>query len=220
MDAITEVPRERWDPAALAALEQADSLQIRRGGFLQEIDRFDHAFFGISPREAERMDPQQRLVLDVAWETLEEGGQPRRQLQGSATGVFLGVSNQEYRALQFSDPALLDAFAATGNSASIIANRLSYFFGWHGPSVVVDTACSSSLVAIHQAIASLARGESHLALAGGVNLILSPAGAITFSRAGVMARDGRCKAFDARADGFVRGEGVGMVLLKPLDRAL
>ena len=214
VDAVTEVPASRWNADAWAHSSS------RWGGFLDQVDRFDAQFFGISPREAMRMDPQQRLLMEVAWEALEDAGQVPDRLAGSRTGVFAGVSGAEYQHLQLSRPDLIDAYSGTGVSASIAANRLSYFFDFRGPSMVVDTACSSSLVAVHLACRSLRDGECSLALAAGVNVVLSPAGSVNFTKAGVMAADGRCKTFDAGADGWVRGEGAGVVVLKPLSQAL
>ena len=166
------------------------------------------------------MDPQQRLLLEVAWEALEDAGQVRERLAGTPTGVFIGISNNDYGRIQLNDFQRIDAYAGTGNALSIAANRISYVFDFRGPSMALDTACSSSLVAVHQACSSLRNGESTLALAGGVNLILSPAITINFTKAGAMAPDGRCKAFDARANGYVRSEGAGVVVLKPLSKAL
>jgi acyl transferase domain-containing protein/acyl carrier protein len=222
VDAIREVPADRFnlhdffdpDPAA------PGKMVTRWGGFIEQVDQFDAHFFGISPREAARMDPQQRLLLEAAWEALEDAGQVRERLAGTSTGVFIGISNNDYGRIQFNDPDRIDAYAGTGNALSIAANRISYVFDFRGPSIAIDTACSSSLVAIHQACCSLKSGESTLALAGGVNLILSPAITINFSKAGAMAPDGRCKAFDARANGYVRSEGAGIVVLKPLTKAL
>ena len=222
VDAITEVPSDRWDVEALYNEIPATpgKMNTRWGGFLKEVDRFDPHFFGISPREAARMDPQQRLLLEVSWEALEHAGQVPDELSGSQTGVFVGISSYDYSRLQFSDPARIDAYAGTGNAHSIAANRLSYVLDLRGPSIAVDTACSSSLVAVHLAMRSLRNGESDLALAGGVNLILSPELTVSFSQARMMAPDGRCKTFDSRADGYVRGEGCGMVVLKRLTDAL
>jgi len=188
-------------------------------GFLRDIDRFAPDFFEISPREAIQMDPQQRLLLEVSWEALENAGVPSTQLAGSNAGVFVGLSSFDYSLLQLKETGAIDAYAGTGLSHSIAANRISYFFDLRGPSVAVDTACSSSLVAIHQACESLRRGESSLALAGGVNLILSPEITIALSHARMMASDGRCKTFDSRADGYVRGEGCGVIVLKRLSDA-
>ena len=220
-DTVTEVPPERWkvedswsdDPAT------PGRTTTRWGAFLDGVDGFDPQFFGISQHEAARMDPQQRLLAEVSWEALEDAGMVAEHLAGSATGVFVGIATNDY-GQQFQDFSRIDAYTGTGNALSIAANRLSYLFDLRGPSMSIDTACSSSLVAVHQACRSLARGDCSLALAGGVNLVLSPALAINFSKAGAMASDGRCKAFDARADGYVRAEGAGMVVLKPLSRAL
>jgi phthiocerol/phenolphthiocerol synthesis type-I polyketide synthase C len=214
VDAITEVPRDRWD------VDAAKTAATRWGGFLDQVDQFDPQFFGISPREAARMDPQQRLLLEVTWEAMEDAGQVPERLAGSRTGVFIGISTNDYANLQLGQPDQIDAYSGTGNALSIAANRLSYFYDFRGPSMAIDTACSSSLVAIHLACRSLREGECTFAVAGGANVILSPALGINFSKAGVMAADGRCKVFDARADGYVRGEGAGIVVLKPLSRAL
>lgn len=222
VDAIREVPIDRWDADAYYAADpnEPGKTVTRWGGFLERVDEFDPQFFGISPREAARMDPQQRLLAEVAWETLENAGIAPDALAGSRTGVFVGISSYDYSRLQFDQPDLIDAYAGTGNAHSIAANRLSYLFDFRGPSVAVDTACSSSLISVHLACASLRNGEADLALAGGVNLILSPELTITFSQAHMMAPDGRCKTFDARADGYVRGEGCGLVVLKRLSETL
>src|SRR5579872_1010219 len=222
VDAIREVPPERWD---ISRYYDDDVLlpgkmNTRWGGFLDEVDEFDAEFFGISPREAERIDPQQRLLLEVAWEALEDAGLPPSSLAGSSTSVFIGIANSDYSRIQFRDPELSDAYAGTGSAYSIAANRISYFFHFQGPGMAIDTACSSSLLAIHLACQSLVRGESALALAGGVNIILSPEVTVNFTKSGFMAPDGRCKAFDAKANGYVRGEGAGIVVLKPLRQAL
>jgi myxalamid-type polyketide synthase MxaD len=222
VDAITEVPAERFNLHAFYDPDPATpgKINTRWGGFLDQVDQFDPHFFGISPREALRMDPQQRLLLEVTWEALEDAGQAPEHLTGSRTGVFIGISTNDYSRIQFSDLSCIDAYAGTGNAMSIAANRISYLFDFRGPSIAIDTACSSSLVAIHLACCSLWNGESTLALAGGVNLILSPAITINFTKAGAMAPDGRCKAFDARANGYVRSEGAGLVVLKPLSSAI
>ena len=222
VDAITEVPADRFKLEAFYDPDPAapGKTNTRWGGFLRQVDQFDPHFFGISPREAARMDPQQRLLLEVAWEALQDAGQVTELLAGTDVGVFIGISNNDYGRTQFGDPRRIDAYAGTGNALSIAANRISYLFDFRGPSMAVDTACSSSLVAVHLACRSLWNGESNLALAGGVNLILSPAITINFTKAGVMAPDGRCKAFDSRANGYVRSEGAGVVVLKPLSKAL
>jgi myxalamid-type polyketide synthase MxaE and MxaD len=222
VDAIREVPADRFDQHAFYDPDPATpgKMNTRWGGFLGQVDRFDANFFGISPREALRMDPQQRLLLEVTWEALQDAGQVPERLAGTQTGVFIGISTNDYGRLQWDDLERIDAYAGTGNALSIAANRISYLLDFRGPSLAIDTACSSSLVAVHLACRSLRNGESTLALAGGVNLILSPAIAINFTKAGAMAPDGRCKAFDARANGYVRSEGAGVVVLKPLSTAL
>jgi acyl transferase domain-containing protein/acyl-CoA synthetase (AMP-forming)/AMP-acid ligase II/acyl carrier protein len=221
IDGISEVPSQRWNAQELYDPEQATpgKMNTRWGGFLAQIDQFDPYFFGISPREAERMDPQQRLLLEVAWEALEHAGLAPDRLAGSQTGVFVGISSNDYSHLQFSDPNLIDIYAGTGNAHSIAANRLSYLLDLRGPSIAIDTACSSSLVAVHQACQSLRTGECDLALAGGVNVILTPELTIAFSQGHMMAADGRCKTFDDAADGYTRSEGCGIVVLKTLAAA-
>lgn len=221
IDAISEVPSVRWDVDALHSSDPAPGkISTRWGGFLDQVDLFDPHFFGISPREAARMDPQQRLLLEVSWEALENAFIPPQSLAGTRTGVFVGISSYDYSRLQFDDPEMIDAYAGTGNAHSIAANRLSYIYDLRGPSMAVDTACSSSLVATHLACQSLRNGEADLGLVGGVNLILSPELTITFSQARMLSPDGHCKTFDASADGYVRGEGCGVVVLKRLSDAL
>ncbi len=221
VDAITEVPPDRWDVDAFHSSDpKPGKITSRWGGFLDDVDLFDPHFFGISPREAARMDPQQRLLLEVSWEALENAFIPPSSLAGTRTGVFIGISSSDYSRLQFDDPEMIDAYAGTGNAHSIVANRLSYLFDLRGPSMAVDTACSSSLVAIHLACQSLRSGESDLGLVGGVNLILTPELTITFSQARMLSPDGRCKTFDASADGYVRGEGCGVVILKRYSDAM
>jgi myxalamid-type polyketide synthase MxaE and MxaD len=222
LDAISEVPAQRWPSRAFYDPNPATpgKMNTRWGGFLRQVDQFDAQFFGIAPREAERMDPQQRLLLELIWEALEDAGQPPDQLTGSSTGVFVGISSSDYSRLQFDDLASIDAYAGTGNAHSIAANRVSNLLDLRGPSVAIDTACSSSLVAVHLACQSLRAGECGLALAGGVNVILFPELTIAFSQARMMAADGRCKTFDASADGYVRSEGCGVVALKRLSTAI
>ncbi len=221
VDAISEVPAERWDLERLYNADlQPGKMTTRWGGFLDDVAGFDAYFFGISPREAVRVDPQQRLLLEVAWEALENAGLAADRLAGSDASVFVGISLSDYGLLQLSAGRdRLNAYTGTGTALSIAANRLSYQLDFHGPSVAIDTACSSSLVAVHQAVQALRRGETSLALAGGVNLMLLPEWHITFSQAQMMAADGRCKTFDASADGYVRGEGCGLVVLKRLSDA-
>jgi acyl transferase domain-containing protein/pimeloyl-ACP methyl ester carboxylesterase/short-subunit dehydrogenase/acyl carrier protein len=217
VDAVTEVPPERWDVNRYYDPDPAKpgKTYSRWGSFIQQADQFDPYFFGISPREAALMDPQQRLLLEVAWEALENAGLPADRLAGSQTGVFVGIYNNDYAHLQHED----DAYSAIGSSLGVASGRLSYTFDFHGPSLLVDTLCSSSLVAVHLACQSLRRQECQLALAGGVNLILSPLGTILSSRLTALSPDGRCKTFDARANGYVRGEGCGVVALKRLSDA-
>jgi acyl transferase domain-containing protein/acyl carrier protein len=222
VDAITEVPPERFDAAAYydPTPSTAGKMTTRWGGFLDGIDLFDAAFFGISPREAERLDPQQRLLLEVAWEALEDAGVPPDRLVGSRSGVFIGLWTSDYRAHLLADPDHVDFYMINGSGRYAAAGRLSYVLGLCGPSLALDSACSSSLVAAHLACQSLWRGECDLALAGGANAILLPQYTIAFSDAQMMAPDGRCKFGDASGNGFVRSDGVGIVVLKPLARAL
>ena len=220
-DGIRTVPPGRWDDFDDGRAETAAVLSrtTRWGGFLDDIAGFDADFFAVSAIEAAHMDPQQRMLLEVAHEALDDAGMAREQLRGTPTGVFVGATSADYGRLTTRDLTAVDAWTGTGAALSIIANRLSYVLDLRGPSLVVDTACSSSLVAVHLAVESLRRGESSTALAGGVSLLLSPATTVTFDRAGAMAADGRCKAFDARADGYVRSEGCGVVVLKRLTDA-
>lgn len=218
VDAIGEVPADRWDADALYA-DDPDTpgrMTTRWGGFLDGIDRFDAEFFGISPREADSMDPQQRLLLEVTWEALEQAGIPPDGLFGAPVGIFVGIGNSDYMRLLLADREQIDTYTTTGNALSIAAGRLAYVLGTRGPAIAVDTACSSSLVALHTAVRSLRAGECDVALSGGVNVILTPDLTINFSRARMMAADGRCKAFDATADGYVRSEGCAVVVLKRL----
>ncbi len=224
-DAITEVPPDRWDiDRAYDADPAAPGKMITRwGGFLDQVDQFDPQFFGISPREAASMDPQQRLVLETGWEALERAGIAADKLAGTATGIFLGASTYDYSLLALKSPTALaqaDLYRVTGSALNIIAGRLAYTLGLRGPCLVTDTACSSALTAVHLAAQSLRRRECDLALAGGVNLILAPELSVMFSKAHMLAPDGRCKTFDAAADGFARGEGCGIIVLRRLSDAL
>ncbi|MCG3178713.1 MAG: L-threonine 3-dehydrogenase [Phycisphaerae bacterium] len=220
VDAIGPIPPGRWDLDRFFHPDprQPGRIYTRNGGFVENVDRFDAAFFGISAREAERMDPQQRLLLEVCWEAMEDAGLPVDRRRRSAVGVFAGVSNVDYAKTQatMAESDLIDAHSGTGTATSIVANRVSHALNLGGPSVAVDTACSSALVAADLACRSLRDGRCDAALAGGVNLILSPEPYIGFCRLGMLSPDGRCKSFDASADGFGRGEGAGMVLLKRL----
>jgi natural product biosynthesis luciferase-like monooxygenase protein len=215
VDAISELPPDRWEPLPGRA-------SARHGGFLADIDRFDAEFFGISPREAASLDPQQRLLLETAWHAFEDAGLDCSRLAGSETGVFVGISTQDYarRTLPTGAPDRIDAYSGTGSALSAAAGRVAYFFDFRGPAVATDTACSSALVAVHQACRALLGGECTLALAGGVNAILSPELGVNFGQARMLAADGRCKAFDASADGYVRSEGCGVAVLKRLSDAV
>jgi len=222
VDAIGEVPSDRWDIEAYYDPDPdvPGKMSTRHGGFIEGIDRFDAGFFSISPKEAVELDPQQRLLLEVSWQALEHAGIAASSLAGSRTGVYVGISTNDYQQLlgQGGERAI-GPYMGTGNAHSAAVGRLSYVLGLEGPAVAVDTACSSSLVALHQAVAGLQRGEADLALAGGVNALLTPELTIYFSKGHFMAPDGRCKAFDARADGYVRSEGCGVVVLKRLSEA-
>jgi amino acid adenylation domain-containing protein len=224
VDAISEVPPERFDIDEVFDPDPARPGKVysRWGGFIEKVDEFDADFFGISPREARRMDPQHRLLLEVVWEALEDGGQVAERIAGTSTGVFIGISTHDYADLHLR-PGLrngLDAHVNIGNALCAAANRVSYLLDLRGPSFAVESACSSSLTAVHLACRSLRGGESEMAIAGGVNLVLSPELTIGFCKASMISPDGRCRAFDARANGYVRSEGAGVVFLKTLDRAL
>lgn len=220
-DTVGEVPRERFDIDAFYDPNPATPGKIvtRAGGFLENIDQFAASFFGISPREAGQMDPQQRLLLEVAWEALEDAGQVPERLEGSPTGVFAGLLYTDYQDQLMANRTAIDVYGNVGVSASVLSGRLSYALNLRGPSLTLDTACSSSLVALHLACQSLRNGETTLCLAAGANIILEPDWSIGFSQAKMLAPDGRCKFGDARADGFVRSEGVAVVVLKPLSLA-
>ena len=220
LDAISIVPGSRWDVDAFydPDPDALGKMCTRWGGFVDGIDTFDAAFFGISPREALRLDPQQRMLLETAWHTLEDAGVPVGDLTDVTAGVFIGVSVNDYAQVLGRDGGLdgIDAYMGVGNALSMVAGRLAHFLGLQGPAMSVDTACSSSLTAIHLACESLRKGECDIALAGGVNAILSPEINISLSKARMLAPDGRCKTFDADADGYGRGEGCGIVALKRL----
>jgi acyl transferase domain-containing protein/NADPH:quinone reductase-like Zn-dependent oxidoreductase/thioesterase domain-containing protein/acyl carrier protein len=219
---IREVPPDRWnldryyhpDPATSGAMT------TRWGGFVDNLDTFDAGFWGVSPREAIRMDPQQRWLLEVAWESIEDSGTAPRELRGRDIGVFLGISGNDYGGLQLRDAVDVDAYTNSGSTASIAPNRVSYMLDLRGPSVSVDTACSSSLVAVWMACENIWSGHCDAALAGGVNALIAPQTSVGFSKAAMTSRTGQCFAFDARANGYVRAEGAGVVYLKPLALAL
>ena len=221
-EAIREVPADRWkaDDWFDTNPDTDGKMSVKLGGFLDDVAGFDAASFGITPREASTMDPQQRLLLEVAWETLEHAGIAPDSLSGTDTGVFVGLCNSDhYHRVLERGAEQIDVYLASGNASSVAAGRISYTLGLNGPAMTVDTACSSSLVALHQAVQSLRNEECTLALAGGVNVICEPETMVALSKAGMLAPDGRCKAFDASADGFSRGEGCGLIALKKLSDA-
>ncbi|MFJ6104905.1 amino acid adenylation domain-containing protein [Streptomyces sp. NPDC092359] len=223
-DCITPTPADRYDVAGLGSKDKAKPGRLvgGRGGYIDGFDEFDPAFFGISPREAHAMDPQQRKLLEVTWEALEDGGQKPAELAGRDVGVFVGAFTLDYKILQFADLRFdtLEAHTATGTMMTMVSNRLSHCFDFRGPSLSIDSACSSSLVAVHLACDSLRRGESSLALAGGTLLHLTPQYTIAETKGGFLSPEGRSRTFDAGADGYVRAEGVGIVVLKLLSEAL
>lgn len=217
-----ELPPGRWQGSGMPVQQGQEPGCVRslRAGFLDDVERFDAEFFDISAREADIMDPQQRLLLELAWQAIESARLDPHSLRGSQTGVYVGISTDDYKAWQFGSAERISAYTGPASALSIAANRISYQFDLLGPSMAIDTACSSSLVALHQASMALQRGECNLALAGGVNLLLAPHMAVALSQAGMLAPDGRCKTFDALADGYGRGEGGVLLVLKRLDHAL
>ncbi|HEX6160649.1 MAG TPA: SDR family NAD(P)-dependent oxidoreductase, partial [Thermoanaerobaculia bacterium] len=221
-DLVTVVPRDRWrwedyfgDP-----LKDPNKTNSKWGGFMREVDKFDPLFFGISPREAQMMDPQQRLFLEHVWKAVEDSGQKVSDLSGTRTGLFLGVGTTDYSGLVIDRNIPLDGYTASGNSHSVTANRVSFLLNLRGPSAPLDTACSSSLVAFHRAVESIHTGSCDMAIVGGVQVMLSPAAYISFSMAGMLSPDGKCKTFDKQANGYVRGEGCGAVFIKRLSAAV
>ncbi|MGU7771057.1 SDR family NAD(P)-dependent oxidoreductase [Burkholderia sp. MR1-5-21] len=221
-DAVTQIPADRFgtDFYQHPSKREPGKSYTFSAGVLDDVAAFDAAFFGISPREAAQMDPQQRLLLELAWEAFEDAGVRPADMRGSNCGVFVGAASMDYGNRNMDDLNVIDPYSATGNTLSIASNRVSYLFDLRGPSMSVDTACSSSLVALHQAVKALQSGETEMALAGGVNLLLHPFGFVSFSKASMLSPRGRCRAFDATGDGYVRSEGGAFVLLKPLERAL
>ncbi|MFC7106383.1 type I polyketide synthase [Nonomuraea rubra] len=215
------LPAERWRPYENHSPEYAAALRdaVRHGSFLNDIEGFDAEFFGLSPREAELMDPQQRILMETAWEALEHAGLPPHALAGTDAGVFVGVCTADYGGRLLEDLPQIEAWTGIGAATCAVANRISYSLDLRGPSMAVDTACSASLVALHLAAQSLRLGESDVALAGGVNLLVTPGQTLTLGTAGALAPDGRSKSFDAAADGYGRGEGCGVVVLKRLSDA-
>jgi len=223
-EAVSEVPPDRWNAARFFDAEPGlvGKTVAKRGGFLDTIDQFDPQFFGISPREAPYIDPQQRLLLETAWEAIEDAGMVLDLERGTDIGVFVGVSHNDYQGLQHTptDRVGISAHTPTGSAHSIAANRISYCLNLSGPSLALDTACSSALTAVHVACEHILAGRCKTALAGGVRVMITPDGFIGFSQAGMLSPEGKCKAFDAAANGFVRGEGAGIVLLKRLSEAV
>ena len=220
-DLVTVVPPDRWrwedyfgDP-----FKEPNKSNSKWGGFMKEVDKFDPLFFGISPREAQMMDPQQRLFLEHVWKAVEDAGHKVSDLSGTRTGVFVGVATNDYLAVMTGQGAVLDGYTASGNSHAVLANRVSYLLGLRGPSAPLDTACSSSLIAMHRALESIHTGSCDMAIVGGVHVMLTPAGHISFSSAGMLSPEGKCKSFDKSANGYVRGEGCGAVFLKSLAAA-
>jgi polyketide synthase 13 len=220
-DAITDLPEGRWsefmeEPRLAELITKART----RGGYLKDIKGFDSEFFALSKTEADNIDPQQRMALELTWEALEHARIPASSLRGEAVGVYVGTSVADYSFLAMSDPTVTHPYAITGTASSIVANRVSYFYDFHGPSVAIDTACSSSLVATHQAVQALRSGECDVAVAGGVNALITPAVTLGFDEIGqVLAPDGRIKSFSSDADGYTRSEGGGMLVLKRVDDA-
>ncbi|MGF6572929.1 phthiocerol/phenolphthiocerol synthesis type-I polyketide synthase C [Paraburkholderia sp. GAS333] len=221
-DAVTAIPPERFGTAFYQhpSKREPGKSYTFAAGVLDDVAGFDASFFGVSPREATQMDPQQRLLLELAWEAFEDAGVLPADMRGRNCGVFVGAASMDYANRSMDDLNWIDPYSATGNALSIASNRVSYLFDLRGPSMSVDTACSSSIVALHQAVQALQSGETDMALAGGVNLLLHPFGFVSFAKASMLSPRGRCRAFDASGDGYVRAEGGAFVLLKPLDRAL
>jgi len=220
-DFINEIPESRW---SRSAFHHSDAAVIgmsysRWAGLVDNPDEFDAAFFGITPREAQRLDPQQRWFLEATWRALEDAGQRIEELRGRSVGVYVGCSSSDYGEIQRRWHYHADLHTNTGAAVSLIANRVSYAFDFRGPSLVIDTACSSSLVALDIGARAICNGQCEAIIVGGANALFMPEATIGFSKAFMLARDGRCKAFDARADGYVRAEGAVALFLKPLDRA-
>lgn len=220
-DCITEIPTDRWDWKALYGdpASETNKTNIKWGGFMEGVGDFDARFFGISPREAELMDPQQRLLMQYAWKAIEDAGYSASSLSGGNTAIFIATASSGYGEMMAQRGSAIESYSSTGTVGSIGPNRMSYFLNVHGPSEPVETACSSSLVALHRALAAMATGDCDQAIVGGINLIISPETHISFNKAGMLCEDGRCKTFSKDANGYVRGEGVGMLFLKKLSAA-
>ncbi|MBN2531242.1 MAG: SDR family NAD(P)-dependent oxidoreductase [Spirochaetales bacterium] len=221
-DVITEIPADRWDWHDYFGDPDMDSCvtDIIWGGFMKDVAMFDASFFGISPREAGLMDPQQRILLQVIWKAFEDSGHKMSDFSATKTGVFIAVSGSDYSDLLKAAVDDIDAHTATGSAQSIISNRISYLFNFHGPSESIDTACSGSLVALHRAIQSLRNGDCETAIVGAVTVLANPRIYIAYSKAGMLSKNGKCRTFDKEADGYVRGEGAGAIILKPLRKAI
>src|SRR3954465_4946062 len=223
-EAVRDVPPDRWNVERFYDPEPGivGKSVAKRGGFLEDIDKFDQQFFGISPREAPYVDPQHRLLLETAWEAIEDAGLVLDFEKGTDLGVFVGISHNDYQVIQGTpwDSQGISPHSPTGSAHSIAANRISYCLNLRGPSVAMDTACSSALTAVYAACEHIRNGRGDTALAGGVTVMITPGGFIGFSQASMLSPDGKCKAFDASANGFVRGEGAGMLLLKSLSKAI
>lgn len=219
---VTLVPPDRWDWQEYYGnpMEEKNKTLSKWGGFMREVDKFDPLFWGISPREAEMMDPQQRIFLESVWGAVEDSGHKVSDLAGTKTGLFVGAATRDYIDMMAMSHAELDGYSASGTSHAILVNRVSFLLDIHGPSAPLDTACSSSLVALHRAIESIHTGSSDMAIVGGVQVMLTPAGHISFGAAGMLADDGKCKTFDSRANGYVRGEGSGAIFIRPLEDAI
>ncbi len=220
-DCVELVPRDRWDWRAYYGDPRSGGnvTKVNRAGFIRDVDKFDAGFFGISPREAELMDPRQRMMLEGVWKTVEDAGYNPADLRGERVGVYVGATGDEYASLMQQSGCPVDQFSLTGAGRSFLANRVSYYYGWHGPSEVIDTTCSSSLVALHNAARAIQSGDCSMAIAGGLNIMIDPFPHLSLAKVGVLSPDGACKTFDASADGYVRGEGLGLLLLKPLRQA-
>nr|AAS47562.1 mixed type I polyketide synthase - peptide synthetase [symbiont bacterium of Paederus fuscipes] len=220
-DCISEIPEDRWDWRAIYGdpTKEANKSDVKWGGFIDGVAHFDARFFGISPREAELMDPQQRLLMQYVWKAVEDAGYAPASLSGSRTAIFVGTASSGYGELMAQEGLAIESYSSTGVVGSVGPNRMSYFLNLHGPSEPVETACSSSLVAIHRALSAMAIGDCDQAIVGGVNLLISPQTHISFNKAGMLCSDGRCKTFSSKANGYVRGEGVGMLMLKKLKAA-
>jgi polyketide synthase PksN len=218
---VTEIPRDRWvwEDYDGNPVKEVNKSNSRWGGFMKEVDKFDPLFFGITPREAEMMDPQQRLFIETVCSAIEDSGHKVSDLSGTKTGVFVGVSSSDYIDVLAENQSALDGYSASGNSHSILANRVSYLLNLRGPSAPIDTACSSSLIALHRAVESIHTGSSDMAIVGGVQVMLTPVAHISLSAAGMLSTDGKCKTFSKDANGYVRGEGSGAILIKPLAQA-